>query len=45
MRVRKGRQSAVVQPSDVKALREKYSKVNTAWTIDAFDDLFAPTGN
>jgi hypothetical protein len=32
-----------VQPSDVKALRDKYSKVKTAWTIDAFDDLFAPT--
>jgi mono/diheme cytochrome c family protein/glucose/arabinose dehydrogenase len=43
LRAAKGRQSAVVQPSDVKALRDKYSKVKTAWTIDAFDDLFAPT--
>nr|WP_309547160.1 cytochrome c [Spirosoma foliorum] len=42
IRVANGRQSAVVQPADVKALREQYSTVNTAWTIDAFDNLFPP---
>lgn len=42
VRAAKGRQSAVVLPADVKALRDKYSTVNTAWTIDAFDDLFVP---
>jgi mono/diheme cytochrome c family protein/glucose/arabinose dehydrogenase len=40
LRVAKGRQSAVVQPADVKALRDQYSAVNTAWTIDAFETLF-----
>ncbi len=40
LRVAKGRQSAVVQPADVKALRDQYSTVNTAWTIDAFENLF-----
>ncbi|MVM30302.1 cytochrome C [Spirosoma sp. HMF4905] len=46
IRVGKGRQSAVVQPADVKALRDQYSTVNTAWTIDAFDSLLpAPPKN
>ena len=40
LRVANGRQSAVVQPTDVKALRDQYSTVNTAWTIDAFEELF-----
>ncbi|MEZ4902128.1 MAG: hypothetical protein R2822_10410 [Spirosomataceae bacterium] len=35
-----GRQSAIVQPSEVKALREKYNNVETAWTIDDFEELF-----
>lgn len=34
------RQSAVVQPSEVKALREKYINVDAAWTMEAFEDLF-----
>lgn len=46
VRVLKGRQSAVVQPEEVKALRAKYADVNEAWTIEAFDDLFPkPTKN
>ncbi len=43
LRAAKGRQSAVVLPADVKALRDQYSAVNTAWTIDVFEDLFPPT--
>ena len=39
IRVPKGRQSAVVQPEEVKALRAKYTDVNEAWTIEAFDNL------
>lgn len=46
IRVPKGRQSAVVQPEEVKALRVKYADVNEAWTIEAFEDLFPkPTKN
>jgi len=40
LRAANGRQSAVVQPADVKALRDRHSTVTTAWTIDAFDELF-----
>ena len=40
IRVPSGRQSAVVQPEEVKALRAKYVDINEAWTIDAFDNLF-----
>ena len=40
IRVPKGRQSAVVQPEEVKALRAKYADVNEAWTIEAFENLF-----
>ena len=46
IRVPKGRQSAVVQPQEVKILRAKYANVNEAWTIEAFEDLFPkPTKN
>lgn len=46
IRVPKGRQSAVVQPEEVKALRVKYADVNEAWTIEAFEDLIPkPTKN
>ena len=39
IRVPKGRQSAVVQPEEVKALRAKYTEVNEAWTMEAFENL------
>jgi mono/diheme cytochrome c family protein len=46
IRVPKGRQSAVVQPEEVKALRDKYTGVIEAWTIEAFENLFPnPTKN
>ncbi len=46
IRVPKGRQSAVVQPEEVKALRAKYTDVNEAWTIEAFENLLLkPTKN
>jgi mono/diheme cytochrome c family protein len=46
IRVPKGRQSAVVQPEEVKALRDKYTDVNEAWTIEAFENLLPnPTKN
>jgi len=40
-----GRQTAVVIPEEVRALRVKYSDVNEAWTIGAFDDFFSKTTN
>ena len=46
IRVPKGRQSAVVQPEEVKALRVKYTEVNEAWTMEAFENLLSkPTKN
>ena len=39
IRVPAGRQSAVVQPEEVKALRAKYIDINEAWTIEAFENL------
>ncbi len=39
------RQSAVVTPAEVKTLRDKYSEVKEAWTIDAFDDFFPKQTN
>lgn len=41
-----GRQTSVVQASEVKALRDKHSEVKEAWTMDAFEELFPkPTKN
>ena len=46
IRIPKGRQSAVVQPEEVKALRVKYTEVNEAWTMEAFENLLSkPTKN
>ena len=39
IRVPSGRQSAVVQPEEVKALRAKYTDINEAWTTEAFENL------
>ena len=33
------RQSAVIQPEDVKIMRDKYSTIKTAWTIEDFDNI------
>ena len=41
MRVGKGRQSAVVQPTDVKTLRDQHAKVKKAWTIADLEKLSA----
>lgn len=36
-----GRQSAVIMPTEVKALREKHFDVKEAWTMDAFEELLS----
>ncbi|ADB40976.1 cytochrome c class I [Spirosoma linguale DSM 74] len=39
----KGRQSAVVQPEDVKKVREAYASSRGAWTIDELEKQLLPT--
>jgi hypothetical protein len=41
MRVGKGRQSAVVQVSDVKKIREQQTGKTEPWTIEELDQLSA----
>ncbi|OJW78380.1 HEAT repeat domain-containing protein [Spirosoma sp. 48-14] len=38
----KGRQSAVIQPDDVKKVREMYASSRGAWTIDELEKLIIP---
>lgn len=41
MRVGKGRQSAVIQPDDVKKIRAMYGKSRKAWTMEELEKLLA----
>ena len=38
----KGRQSAVIQPEDVKKIRALYDKSRKAWTMEELEKLIAP---
>ncbi|WP_332367561.1 hypothetical protein [Spirosoma telluris] len=43
LRAAKGRQSAVVQPQDIKAVRESYATTpREAWTIDELEKQLVP---
>ncbi|MFZ4647525.1 MAG: c-type cytochrome, partial [Gemmataceae bacterium] len=42
LRAAKGRQSAVVQPDDIKKVREAYASTREAWTIDELEKLLVP---
>ena len=42
MRAGKGRQSAVVQPDDIKRVRGAYASTREAWTIDELETLLVP---